>query len=52
MPKCPDCRDSELETTDKSSSFGYEDDGGGWQNSIYKCPVCKTEFDPEDVGET
>lgn len=49
MPKCPDCRDSNLRKIVAST----DEDGEVtmYNEPYYKCDVCRAEFDTEDVKE-
>jgi len=47
MPKCPDCRDVELEVIDFISDKDYG--SIPVEIPVYKCPVCKTEFDADNL---
>lgn len=46
---CPDCRNSKLEII----CTCLDNDGEliAMEDSIYKCPKCKQEYNPEDLEE-
>ena len=48
--KCPDCRNVQLDLI--KYGHGKDYDVMEFDNAIWKCPVCKTEFDPEDLEES
>ncbi len=48
-PKCPDCKDVELTVIDYMKDYDWGE--VPMEIPVYRCPVCKAEFEPEDLFE-
>ena len=52
MPKCPDCRDSELELIQTGhSAIDIPGHMMVLDDPYYWCPKCREKYDPENVEE-
>ena len=48
---CPDCK-GQVELVEVTQMvMNYDDPGELCEDHYYKCPICKIEIAPEDLGE-